>query len=113
VSCFSDELNQASMIEGIRHSRARKLIFAHNDPVDLDRKLAALDPSVPKLVAFESVYSMDGDIAPLDPSHQARWHLTNRNKRGVTLYLKSSAWAAHWLALPGDARKEARLAPRL
>jgi 5-aminolevulinate synthase len=53
------------MIEGIRHSQARKLRFAHNHPVDLDRKLASLDPAVPKLVAFESVYSMDGDIAPL------------------------------------------------
>jgi hypothetical protein len=41
------------------------LRFGHNDPTDLDRKLAALDPAVPKLVAFESVYSMDGDIAPI------------------------------------------------
>jgi hypothetical protein len=62
---FSDELNHVSMIEGIRHSRAPKLTFAHNDPTDLDRKLAALDPGLPKLVAFESVYSMDGDIAPI------------------------------------------------
>src|SRR3984893_2486409 len=53
------------MIEGIRHSRAPKLTFAHNDPADLARKLAALDPGLPKLVAFESVYSMDGDIAPI------------------------------------------------
>ncbi len=62
---FSDAWNHASMIEGIRHSRAEKRIFAHNDPVDLNRQLAKYHPDVPKLVAFESVYSMDGDIAPI------------------------------------------------
>ncbi len=62
---LSDELNHASMIEGIRHSRSETRIFAHNDPRDLERKLADLDPHAPKLVAFESVYSMDGDIAPI------------------------------------------------
>lgn len=62
---YSDALNHASMIEGIRHSRAEKRVFKHNSPDDLRRKLAADDPSVPKLVAFESVYSMDGDIAPI------------------------------------------------
>jgi 5-aminolevulinate synthase len=62
---LSDALNHASMIEGIRHSRAETRVFAHNDPADLARKLADLDPSRPKLVAFESVYSMDGDIAPI------------------------------------------------
>ena len=62
---LSDALNHASMIEGIRHSRAKCVVWAHNDVADLERKLAALDPTVPKLVAFESVYSMDGDIAPI------------------------------------------------
>ncbi|MDJ0859426.1 MAG: 5-aminolevulinate synthase [Dinoroseobacter sp.] len=62
---LSDALNHASMIEGIRHSRARKVIWNHNDPEDLDRKLSALPANAPKIVAFESVYSMDGDIAPI------------------------------------------------
>jgi len=62
---FSDEGNHASMIEGIRHSRAERRIFAHNDPEDLRRKLAEFPRERPKLVAFESVYSMDGDIAPI------------------------------------------------
>ena len=62
---LSDACNHASMIEGIRHSRAERHVFAHNSPEDLDRRLAALDPARPKLVAFESVYSMDGDIAPI------------------------------------------------
>lgn len=62
---LSDAGNHASMIEGIRHSRAHYQIFRHNDPEDLARKLKALDPARPKLVAFESVYSMDGDIAPI------------------------------------------------
>lgn len=62
---LSDEKNHASMIEGIRHSRAAKKVFKHNNPDDLARQLAALDPDQAKLVAFESVYSMDGDIAPI------------------------------------------------
>ena len=62
---LSDESNHASMIEGVRHSRAEKRIFRHNDPADLARQLASIDPAAPKLVAFESVYSMDGDIAPI------------------------------------------------
>ena len=61
----SDEMNHASMIEGMRHSRAERRQFRHNDVADLRRVLAALDPAAPKLVAFESVYSMDGDIAPI------------------------------------------------
>ncbi len=62
---LSDAANHASMIDGIRHSRAERRIFAHNDPEDLQRLLAGIEPGRPKLVAFESVYSMDGDIAPI------------------------------------------------
>jgi 5-aminolevulinate synthase len=62
---LSDAGNHASMIEGIRHSRAEYVVFKHSDPEDLARKLEAIDPARPKLVAFESVYSMDGDIAPI------------------------------------------------
>lgn len=62
---LSDAMNHASMIEGIRQSRAEKLIWEHNDPVDLEAKLAGLPADCPKIVAFESVYSMDGDIAPI------------------------------------------------
>ncbi|MEM0945573.1 MAG: 5-aminolevulinate synthase [Pseudomonadota bacterium] len=62
---LSDALNHASMIEGIRHSRAEKRIWKHNDVADLDRQLSQIAPGRAKLVAFESVYSMDGDIAPI------------------------------------------------
>lgn len=62
---FSDALNHASMIEGINHSGAVKRIFKHNDPEDLERLLRLYPVEQPKLVVFESVYSMEGDIAPI------------------------------------------------
>jgi 5-aminolevulinate synthase len=63
---YSDSFNHASMIEGIRHAKCERRIFKHNDPKDLARLMALDDPKAPKLVAFESVYSMDGDIGPIE-----------------------------------------------
>jgi len=62
---YSDAYNHASMIAGIRHSGATRRIFRHNDPRHLDELLSAADPATPKIVAFESVYSMDGDVSPI------------------------------------------------
>ena len=62
---FSDELNHSSMIQGIRSSGSKKIIFRHNDLEDLNNKIKQFDKNIPKLIAFESVYSMDGDIAPI------------------------------------------------
>lgn len=63
---LSDSLNHASMIQGIRHSGAKKMVFEHNNLQDLERKLASLPAHVPKIIAFESVYSMCGSIAPIE-----------------------------------------------
>lgn len=63
---YSDELNHASMIEGVRRNGGAKRIFRHNDVDHLRDLIQADDPTLPKLIAFESVYSMDGDIGPLD-----------------------------------------------
>src|SRR5665648_479987 len=65
IVIFSDEKNHASMIEGIRHGGGEKHIFRHNDEEDLEAKLAKFPKSTPKLIVFESVYSMDGHIAPI------------------------------------------------
>jgi len=62
---YSDALNHASMIEGVRRNGGAKRIFKHNDISDLRAKLEADDPATPKLIAFESVYSMDGDFGPI------------------------------------------------
>jgi len=63
---YSDALNHASMIEGVRRNGGAKRIFRHNDVEHLRELLAADDPKAPKLIAFESIYSMDGDFAPIE-----------------------------------------------
>ncbi|TKA31135.1 5-aminolevulinate synthase, mitochondrial [Salinomyces thailandicus] len=63
---LSDSMNHASMIQGIRHSGAKKMVFKHNDVADLEAKLASLPADVPKIIAFESVYSMCGSIGPIE-----------------------------------------------
>ena len=63
---FSDSSNHASMIQGIKHSGAKKMVFKHNDLQDLETKLQSVDFHVPKIIAFESVYSMSGSVGKID-----------------------------------------------
>jgi 5-aminolevulinate synthase len=63
---FSDKMNHASMIQGMRHSRADKVIFKHNDVEDLEAKLRLYPKETPKIIAFESVYSMCGSVGPIE-----------------------------------------------
>lgn len=63
---LSDSLNHASMIQGIRHSGAKKMVFKHNDLADLEAKLQSIPAETPKIIAFESVYSMCGSIGPIE-----------------------------------------------
>jgi len=66
VHIFSDSGNHASMIQGIRNCGSPKHIFRHNDPEHLEELLKSVDPSIPKIVAFETVHSMTGAICPLE-----------------------------------------------
>lgn len=86
---FSDELNHASMIYGIRYSKAEKQVFRHNDLTHLEELLQATDPERPKLIAFESLYSMDGDFSPLQEivglaeKYQALTYLDEIHSAGI------------------------------
>ncbi|MEL6914643.1 MAG: 5-aminolevulinate synthase [Pseudomonadota bacterium] len=106
VVIFSDSENHASMIEGIRHSKADKVIWKHNDAKDLDRKLAAVGDR-PKLVAFESVYSMDGDICPMEEI------LDVCEKHGAMTYLDEVHAVGMYGARGGGVSEERGLAHRI
>jgi len=104
---LSDELNHASMIEGIRHSRAQKVIWKHNDAQDLDRKLARLPANAPKIVAFESVYSMDGDICPMEEIVEVA------EKHGALTYLDEVHAVGLYGSRGGGVSEERGLADRI
>ncbi|MCR9255113.1 MAG: 5-aminolevulinate synthase [Alphaproteobacteria bacterium] len=104
---FSDELNHASMIEGMRHSKAKVVRFAHNDVEDLDRKLGEYDRGLPKIVAFESVYSMDGDIAPIEEICDIA------DKHGAMTYLDEVHAVGLYGARGGGVSEERGLCDRL
>jgi len=104
---LSDAGNHASMIEGIRHSKARKVIWNHNDVFDLEQKLKAIPPDHPKIVAFESVYSMDGDIAPIEAI------LDVAEKYGAMTYIDEVHAVGMYGARGGGVSEELGLADRI
>jgi hypothetical protein len=111
---LSDEFNHASMIEGIRHSRSETRIFAHNDPRDLERKLSDLDQHAPKLVAFESVYSIDGDIAPIsEPCDVADAYNASAPAKRVRSLAQSGHRLRHLIIVPITTIKILTVAPEV
>jgi hypothetical protein len=98
---LSDELNHASMIEGIRHARCQKVIWKHNDPEDLDRKLAALPANATKIVAFESVYSW---MAISRPSRRSSTSATSMGRCPISTRSTRSACMAPVAAVSRNAR---------
>jgi len=104
---LSDSGNHASMIEGIRHSKAHKVIWNHNDVADLEQKLKAIPADYPKIVAFESVYSMDGDIAPIEAI------LDVAEKYGAMTYIDEVHAVGMYGARGGGVSEELGLADRI
>ena len=106
VVILSDSGNHASMIEGIRHAKCDKMIWNHNDVEDLDVKLTACGDR-PKIVAFESVYSMDGDIAPIEAI------LDVCEKHGAMSYIDEVHAVGMYGARGGGVSEEMGLAHRI